>query len=169
MTTNQNLEIQPIWTVAANIVHERPYGPGGQETRIGTKHFRPRTKIYIIDWYPGTCQQIIVVGLGRKPRRFIKVVIRADLVENLRVTLCHNPNALKKIYQHFDTEFNNIDRLTKEFAETMQKTIPNWQKELKKNKNHNISTKAINRDLEGSKGNVNAIYNFLSWLRGRST
>ena len=124
--------MEPIWTVVANIVNDRPFGPGGQETRIGTKHFRPGTKVYIIDWYAGMCEDIIVVGLARKPRRFIKVVIRADWVENLRVKLCYNPGALDKIYNHFDTEFDNINRLTKEFAETMREVIPNWQNEVGK-------------------------------------
>ncbi len=71
------MTITPIWTVVANIVRERSYGPGGKELKIGTKHFHPNTKVYVIDWYAGTCEKIIVIGQARKSRRFIKIVIKA--------------------------------------------------------------------------------------------
>jgi len=129
MTTNNTSELEPIWTVAANIVAERPYGSGGKETRIGTKHFSPGTKVYIIDWHHGMCESIVVVGLSRKPKKFITITIRADYVENLRVQMAYNPTVLKKIH-----EFHGIDQtyLTEEFVNTMCETIPVWQAELKK-------------------------------------
>lgn len=129
MTTDKNPEIEPIWTVAANIVAERPYGPEGKETKIGTKHFSPGTKVYIIDWYPGMCESIVVVGLSRKPKKFITITIRADYVENLRVQMAYNPTVIKKIH-----EFHGVDQtyLTEEFVNKMKETIPHWQAELKK-------------------------------------
>nr|GFD56498.1 hypothetical protein [Tanacetum cinerariifolium] len=42
-------EPESYWTAVANIVRERPYGPGGAEIRLGTKHFAPGAKVYIID------------------------------------------------------------------------------------------------------------------------
>ena len=119
--------LEPLWTVNANIVEKHTFGPGGKEKRIGTKHFKPGTKVYIVDWFPGGISDIVVVGLARKPRRFIKIVISVMWVENLRVKLCYNPSALKKIYSHFDTENDNVSRLTKEFAEEMERVIPTWQ------------------------------------------
>ena len=56
MKTNNPISPPPVWTVTANIVPTRKFGPGGTETRMGTKHFSPGTKVYIIDWYPGTCE-----------------------------------------------------------------------------------------------------------------
>ena len=132
MTPPHNIPSAPAWTVTANIVPTRKFGPGGTETRMGTKHFSPGTKVYIIDWYPGTCEDIIVVGLSRKPKRFIKVVIRADWVENLRIKLCYHPAALDKIYSHFDADEDHMDRLNKEFAQQMYHAIPHWQAELMK-------------------------------------
>ena len=119
---------ESYWTVAANIVNERPYGPGEQEINHGTKHFKPGTKVYIIDWFPGMCEDIIVVGIARKPRRFIKVVIRAEWVENLRIKPAYEPAVIKKIKEHFP---DDLSRLNKEFAETMFKVLPYWQEELK--------------------------------------
>jgi hypothetical protein len=123
-------DIAPLWTVVANIIEERPYGPEGNETRIGTKHFSPGTKVYTIDWFPGMCEDIVVVGLARKPRRFIKVVIRATWVENLRIKLCYDPQALEKIQDHFAND--DISRLDKEFAQELYRVIPIWQEEMKK-------------------------------------
>jgi diadenosine tetraphosphate (Ap4A) HIT family hydrolase len=120
---------ESYWTVVANIVKERPYGPGGQQIKHGTKHFKPGTKVYIIDWYPGMCEDIIVVGMARRPLRFIKVVIRADWVENLRIKPAYAPIVMKKIKEHYSED---LFRLTKEFAETMFETIPLWQEEMKR-------------------------------------
>jgi hypothetical protein len=42
--------LSSVWCIVANIVHERPYGPGGQEVRRGTKHFAPGAKVVILDF-----------------------------------------------------------------------------------------------------------------------
>lgn len=75
------------------------------------------------------CESIIVVGLARKPRKFVTMTIRANWVENLRVKLIYNPAVIKKIH-----EFHGINQtyLTEEFANQMCETIPIWQAELKK-------------------------------------
>ena len=129
MTHKKETEIEPIWTVVANIVHEREFGPEGKEIKYGTKAFRPKTKVYIIDWHPGMCESIIVVGLARKPRKFVTMTIRADWVENLRVKLAYNPAVIKKIQEFHGTEQTF---LTEKFAYEMFNTIPIWQAELKK-------------------------------------
>ena len=129
MTHEKQTEIEPIWTVVANIVPEREFGPEGNEIKYGTKSFCPKTKVYIIGWHPGMCESIIVVGLARKPRKFVTMTIRADWVENLRVKLAYNPAVIKKIH-----EFHGADQtyLTKEFVNEMFNTIPIWHAELKK-------------------------------------
>lgn len=122
--------IEPVWTVAANIVAERPYGPGGKERKRGTKYFRGGTKVYIIDWYAGMCEKIIVVGQARKTGRMIKIVIKATWVENLRVKLCYNPQVIEKIKEHYPG--SRIGELNQEFAQTMYSAIPYWQQEINK-------------------------------------
>lgn len=121
---------EAYWTAIGNVVQERPYGPGGVETRLGTKHFAPGAKVYIIDWYAGGCARIIVVGLHRKSKKFIRLVIDARVVENLRPKVCYTPAVIKKIKEHYSPE--RLKYLTKEFAETICQTLPYWQAELRK-------------------------------------
>lgn len=131
-TNSKEAEVQPeaYWTAVGNIIRERPFGPGGIETRIGTKHFTPGAKVYIIDWYAGMCERIVVVGLNRKSKKFIRLVIDVKVVENLRPKLCYTPAAIKKIKEHYSP--NRILWLTEEFAKRMCSVIPFWQAELKK-------------------------------------
>jgi hypothetical protein len=124
-------ELQPVWTVTANIVHHRGYGPGGLETKSGTKHFKGGAKVYIIDWYAGMCEDVIVVGQHRKSRDFIKVVTRVEFVENLRVKLCYNPKVIAKANEHFNT---GPTQLTEDFVTHMYTGIPFWQKEIAERK-----------------------------------
>jgi hypothetical protein len=118
-------EPESYWTAVANIVRERPYSPGGAEIRLGTKHFAPGAKVYIIDWYAGMCERIIVVGQHRKSKHLIAIVIDVKLVENLRAKLCYAPAVLAKIKEYHQSD--DLTFLTAEFADTLCKTIPFWQ------------------------------------------
>ena len=120
---------ESYWTAVSNIIRERPYGPGGAETRLGTKHFAPGAKVYIIDWYAGMCERIIVVGMHRKSKRFIRLAIDVKVVENLRPRLCYNPTAIRKIKEHYSAD--RIQWLTEELVNRMCDVIPYWQAELK--------------------------------------
>ncbi len=134
MTTGD--EVAPVWAVAANIVTERHYGPGGNELRRGEKHFKAGAKVYVIDWCAG--RRVIVVGRHRKSNRFIRIVIRVTSIERLRVKLVYEPTALKKIREHHGDHLHN---LSKEFAETMCTDIPHWQSDLRGNDKHNAESK----------------------------
>jgi hypothetical protein len=118
-------EPESCWTAVANIVREQPYGPGGAEIRFGTKHFAPGAKVYIIDWFPGTCERITIVGLHRKAKQLITIVLDVKLVENLRVKVCYAPAVLAKIRHHYESE--DLSFLSKEFAETVCEVVPFWQ------------------------------------------
>lgn len=115
-----------LWCVAANVVASRPYGPGGQESRTGTKHFKPGVKDYIIDWYPGMCENIIVVGHHRKSHRLMKAAIRAAWVERLRLELVYSPSIIALARDHAG---GGEKVLTKDRAEAMLRDIPAWQAE----------------------------------------
>ncbi|TGE20911.1 hypothetical protein [Hymenobacter metallicola] len=134
-TTDATGVSESYWTAVGNIVRERPYGPGGAEIRFGTKHFAPGAKVYIINWYAGMCQSIIVVGMHRKSKRFITLALDVRLVENLRPQVCYNPAVIAKLKEHFSPKphFNpgTINSLTKEFAEQVCATIPHWQQNYK--------------------------------------
>src|SRR4051812_11515365 len=44
--TNVENQAEPVWCVVANISEHIPSGPGGKESKRGTKHFSAGTKIY---------------------------------------------------------------------------------------------------------------------------
>jgi hypothetical protein len=118
-------ESETYWTAIANIVADRPYGPGGAETRPASKHFAPGAKIYIIGWFPGTCSRVVVVGLHRKTKRMIKLVIAVDFLENFRSKVCYTPAVIALIKAHFASD--DITRLDKEFSESLCVTLPIWK------------------------------------------
>lgn len=133
MTPEKEIDVEPILTVVANIVAKRPFGPAGKATKEGTKTFRPGAKVYIIDWYPGMCQSIIVVGTPRKSKRYIAITISVEWVENLRVKLVYKPAVIRKINKFHSDQPNY---LTEAFVNTMYKTIPHWQATLSPRNNN---------------------------------
>ena len=123
-------EPESYWTAVANIVRERPYGPGGAEMRSGTKHFAPGAKVYIIDLFAGTCERIAVVGQHRKSKKLIAIVIDVKVVENLRAKVCYQPAVIEKIKEYCDKQYSiSIRQLTREFAQTICQAVPAWQAE----------------------------------------
>ena len=121
-------EPESYWTAVANIVRERPYGPGGAETRRGTKHFASGAKVYIIDWFSGMCERIAVVGLQRGSKRLIALVIDVKLIKNLRVKVCYAPAVIAKIKEYQARQYHST-ALTQEFAESLCQVLPIWQAE----------------------------------------
>lgn len=115
-----------FWTAVANVVAERPYGPGGLELRTGTKHFRPDAKVYIIDWFPGMCDAVTVIGHHRKSNQLMKLVVQVNTLEQFRPKLCYSPGAGRLIQEHFADE-GGPHRLTKAFAEQLCQVLPTWK------------------------------------------
>lgn len=99
-----------------------------KKLKKGTKNFSGGTKVYIIDWYPGMCETIVVVGLHRKTKRIISVCIKANLVENLRIKNVYKKHIIRKVKERhgeFDQQF------IKELAEEMLEFIPMWKRNFK--------------------------------------
>lgn len=89
---------EPVWCIVANIVYERPYGPSGEETRSGTKHFAPGAKVYIVDFFWGMGgQDVTVVGRHRKSHRYITIVIRSQWLVNWRAELIYSPHVIREV------------------------------------------------------------------------
>lgn len=124
------LEPIPLWTIVANIKQEISYGEGKMETCKGTKQFSPATKVYIIDWYAGMCQDITVIGLSSDTKKLITIIIRAEWVENFRVKLCYNPKICSKIKSYFDKEETGMQRYTEKFINDMFIGIPQWNEPI---------------------------------------
>ncbi|HTJ49196.1 MAG TPA: hypothetical protein VL443_07045 [Cyclobacteriaceae bacterium] len=57
-----------------------------KEIKRGTKHFSPGTKVYCFppQWGDGY-EKIYVIGRPRQTSRFIKVIIKSDMVTNWRI------------------------------------------------------------------------------------
>jgi hypothetical protein len=89
--------VTPRWCVVANVVRERLHGSEG-EVRHGTKHFSPGTKVYLVLAYWGIGGETVkVLGLGRKPRRWITVDVRARVLENWRAKVIYEPAVLRRL------------------------------------------------------------------------
>ncbi|GAB2870825.1 hypothetical protein [Hymenobacter ruber] len=114
------------WTAVANVVAERLYGPEGKEIRTGTKHFKPGAKVYIIDWFPGMCDAVTVIGHQRKSKQLMKLVMRVNTLLRFRPKICYSPAITRLIEEHFADE-GGPNRLTKEFAEQLCEVLPKWQ------------------------------------------
>jgi hypothetical protein len=91
--------IGPIWAPVANIVEERPYGPGGAETRQGTKHFRPGAKVYVSTRLGHFKHMSFeVIGRHRATHRCVTMVIRGSWLTCWRVDLVHSPHVIEQIW-----------------------------------------------------------------------
>jgi hypothetical protein len=91
--------IGPIWAPVANIVEERSYGPGGAETRQGTKHFRPGAKVYV-SMRLGHFKRMSleVIGRHRASHRYVTMVVRASWLTRWRVELVYIPHIIEQIW-----------------------------------------------------------------------
>ena len=91
---------EPRWYLVGNVVREHPFGPGGEETRIGSKHFGPGTKVYVLpgNWDGYLRDDVEVVGRPRRSHRYVAVVMRASLVENWRAQLVRSPALLRFLW-----------------------------------------------------------------------
>ncbi len=98
MQTEDKQEGQSQWCLIGNIVAERPFGPEGSETVLGTKHFSPGTKVYCFppQWGDGY-EQIAVIGHHRGSKKFVTLVVNSKSVENWRAKVVYNPEVLRRL------------------------------------------------------------------------
>ena len=89
---------EPVWCVRANVVQERPYGPGGLEIRRGTKHFAPGAKVYCTHVYwDGPMTSVEVVGHHRGSHRYVKMIIGHERLTNFRAELVYSPYIIEQL------------------------------------------------------------------------
>ncbi len=100
---NREKDSAPVWCMVGNIVDQRAYGPGGHEQRGGTKHFRPRAKVYCFPplWGDGY-KKVKVIGHHRKSNRLVTMVILARWIENRRAELVYNPAIIRRFQGRWD-------------------------------------------------------------------
>ena len=135
MTINEenNHQIEFRYLLVGNIIGEHFYRENKELIR-GTKHFREVAKIYLIPEYGGMGhEKIPVIGLPRKKRKKIQVIIDSQLIKNVRVKKTYDIKLIEKIKEnYFYTNFNKLENefeLLNEFA----KSINENNKEILKN------------------------------------
>ncbi len=118
-----------LWTVVANIISQRLYGEE-QEMRLGTRLFSGGAKVYVVAAFMGTAENVIVIGRHRGSKKYIHAVIKADIIENFRLSLIYSP----KVHEIASNISENGAWVTtaKKDAEFLLTVLPKW----KANKNN---------------------------------
>ena len=96
------------WGLVGNVVAEHQHGGTGEVLR-GSKHFSPGTKVYCLpaQWGDGY-ERCVAVGIARRPRRWITVVMQTNLIENWRAQVIYQPAVLRRLeagVRGFDRQF----------------------------------------------------------------
>jgi hypothetical protein len=89
------------WCLVGNIVREHPFWLS-KEMLQGTKHFTPGTKVYCLpaQWGDGY-ERAIVVGIARRSRRWITVVMPTSLITNWRAKPVYKKEVAKRLRAGF--------------------------------------------------------------------
>jgi len=97
-------QLGPIWCPVAHMVAERPYGPGGLETKRGSKHFRPGAKLYVHCnvGYSGSGWQIEVVGHHRASHRHVTMIVSTSWLVDWRAELVYSPRVIVELWPMWD-------------------------------------------------------------------
>lgn len=84
-----------IWCLVGNIADIQRTGEDGK-IRTGTKHFSPGTKVFCFpaQWGDGY-ESIRVIGLHRRSRRRICIIINSKGVTNWRLQKVYNPQIIE--------------------------------------------------------------------------
>jgi hypothetical protein len=92
----------PLWSLVANVVAEHTRKASGEVLK-GSRHFTGGTKVYCLpaQWGDGyeTC---VAVGIARRPRRWITVVMDTGLITNWRAEVIHHPQVTKGLREGFN-------------------------------------------------------------------
>lgn len=91
--------------MVGNIVEHRPFGEGGTEIRVGTRHFSPGTKVYCFPplWGDGY-EDIKVIGYhkGSRGKQLVVMVIKSAWVERRRAELVYKPSIISRFEGAWD-------------------------------------------------------------------
>lgn len=87
------------WALVGNIVETHEYGEN-HEIRYGTKQFPPGAKVYIAppNWGDGW-ENVIVIGVPRKSKKYIEIVMPCKYIENFRIQKVFKPAILRIMFR----------------------------------------------------------------------
>lgn len=88
---------ESVWCLVGNVVHEHAFGTA-DEVRRGSKQFAAGTKVYCLppQWGDGY-ESLIAVGIERRSRSWITVVMRSRLVTNWRSARVYKPAVIRRL------------------------------------------------------------------------
>ena len=116
-----------VWCVSANVKKQIPYGPGGEDTKSGLKRFKAGAKVQIIDAYRGMGESVVVIGPHRHGGKNISCVVRANTIENLRVSKVYSKSILALLEVAADHNNGGAGFKTRNAAEVFMREILEWQ------------------------------------------
>jgi hypothetical protein len=101
LATSTNAEMTD-WCLVGNVVDGHDFGEAG-ETRSGSKHFTPGTKVCCLppQWGDGY-EKAVVVGICRRTRRWITVVMRTALIGKWRAKVVYSATVRERLRQGID-------------------------------------------------------------------
>lgn len=108
------------YILVGNIIDKHYFGEK-KEIRSGTKHFRAGAKVYLFPEYGGNGHtNIPVYGLPRKSHKKIHIVIRRNMIKNIRAKKIFDPKLIEKIDDSFFYDyFDNNETALQGFAASM--------------------------------------------------
>ena len=85
------------WSLVGNIGKEHEYGED-KEIKRGTKHFTRGTKVCLapVQWGDGY-EKVVVIGIARKSRKYIEVVMQRKHIEHFRIQKIYKPAIVKRM------------------------------------------------------------------------
>ena len=111
------------WCVIGKIRESTPFGEGRKETKIGSKHFKPGARVFIVDWYPGMCTTVTVIGHHRKSNRLITIDLHVKYLTNLKSKVVYKPYVLERMEER---KIMGGGTLTREQAEEVRSVVESW-------------------------------------------
>jgi hypothetical protein len=97
----EKTSVAPIWAVSARIVEESRIGPGGQDTRRGTRKFNANQKVYVWDTQDGVMTNVI--GRYRAKYKYINVMLHTRYLKDFRAEMIYSPTIIKYILYGYGT------------------------------------------------------------------
>ncbi len=96
------MDEQSSWCLIGNVVEEHAVEEL-KESRHGSRHFTAGTKVYCLppQWGDGY-EKIVVVVIARDSRRWITVVMPADLITSWRAKVVYKSAVLQRLREGFE-------------------------------------------------------------------
>ena len=112
---------ESIAAVVAKVVETR--GQSDQPVR-GTKHFRGKARVFVVDAHWGTCDAVTVIGHHRKSGQFAKLVMSVQQLEEFSLARIYSPTVIDLLSEHF----NDREPYSESYAEELLRVLPGWKR-----------------------------------------